>query len=712
MFHQPSPSFPSWASRTRKWGVPGAAIRAGKVLLVGLVGLACVSALAAPTCYRYGGAWENSIRNKLILYFPTADDATFPNYPQGCGTPVSPARTFNATTFNAAFSTPVLRDRIFDVVTDDYCEFNVQVQQTTTNPDSLGSPPPRRNIVAVGSDSGGCFGVAQDVDLGDGALIDHARVWGGSYPTGCDAAGVSQLTGANSTIQRWGNAVGSTAAHEAGHNYGLQHGDDSFIVTGEDGRFHHIMPSATLAGESPPVPTCAFRAGERRHFSDTTFSILAHNVGLISQTLGNWDFTNPNATTAAKMRMTVLSTSPTMTLTSSWNGIWQPWGNPTVSGPTGTLSFKGILYNIFVIEWATGKAWEARNFPGVAQTPGQVPVGRTFHVGASFNSASYTDPDAFIIRDIALLDAANNVLPQPPRMAGFDNGTLDMSTGDFVVQIFNFGLPLILRDLTFYELPRPVGLDYMQAGKPMLSWDGLPIKPWRVTKMGDKQLTREGLSMSLRNLKQEGHNVRIVHGPGGDKADATTGGAVENPDKPGSVSIDLFPATAVYVTARVIDPNTSYVDPKTNEVVQAEALVFFQFAGKRETHPVRGTTGGIRGLKPVCVNLTHRQSLAAKADDNGGWSCPVEDFSASLGDNINVVLKGSYIGGVLAAPVLAGDVSGLNLLKVVCTNLRSRTSITAQSTPAGHWNCLAGDNQRFFQAGDAIQVLVKGTVIE
>jgi len=154
----------------------------GSMLLMALA----VTAQAAPNCYRYGGAWENNIPNKLYLYFPTAADATFPNYPQTCGTPVSPAQPFNVSDLDPGIGTTAqLRNGVFDVVTDAYCEFNVQVKQSTTNPDSFGSPDPRRNVVAVGSDSGGCFGVAQNVDLGDGIAADHARVWGNSYPAGC-----------------------------------------------------------------------------------------------------------------------------------------------------------------------------------------------------------------------------------------------------------------------------------------------------------------------------------------------------------------------------------------------------------------------------------------------------------------------------------------------------------------------------------------------
>src|SRR5690242_1523998 len=237
----------------------------GSMLLMALA----VTAQAAPNCYRYGGAWENNIPNKLYLYFPTASDATFPNYPQSCGTPVSPAARFDVSDLDSGIGTTgQLRNAVFDVVTDAYCEFNVQVRQSTTNPDSFGSPDPRRNVVAVGSDSGGCFGVAENVDVGDTHPADHARVWGGSYPLGCGPATEGALEGGNSTLTRWANAIGSTSAHEAGHNYGLQHTDDSFIHAGEDSRFHHIMPSATLPGESPPVPDCTFRATPR-HFSDT-----------------------------------------------------------------------------------------------------------------------------------------------------------------------------------------------------------------------------------------------------------------------------------------------------------------------------------------------------------------------------------------------------------------------------------------------------------
>ena len=667
------------------------------------------TAQAAPNCYRYGGAWENNIPNKLYLYFPTAADATFPNYPQTCGTPVSPAQPFNVSDLDPGIGTTAqLRNGVFDVVTDAYCEFNVQVKQSITNPDSFGSPDPRRNVVAVGSDSGGCFGVAQNVDLGDGIAADHARVWGNSYPAGCGPTH-GALEGANSTLGHWSNAIGSTSAHEAGHNYGLQHTDDSFIHAGEDNRFHHIMPSATLPGEMAPVPDCNFRASPR-HFSDTTFSILAHNVGLVSQTMGNWDFVNPNTSNASQLRMEVLSTASSLTLTYWWNGLWSPWSAPTVSGSLGTTTFQGTSYHIFHVTWNVGKAWEARNIPGTAQPLGVVQPGRVFHIGAEFNGSHYYDPDPYIIHEVALLDGAGNPLPLQPRMAGYDNGALDMSSGDFIMRFFSFGTPLILQDLTVHELPRKITLDSMQFGMDMKTWDGQPVVPWRSTKLGDFQVTKDGIRLPLRNLFKDGHNVFVVHGrENPNPQDATSTGPVENPDVPGSISVDLFPSTTVYVTARVIDPNTHYKDPKTGEDKVAESLLFYQFAGKRERRPLTGTVQGLLRLKVACTDLTTRQSLAADISETL-WDCTNAGLSASVGDSINVIAKGVFNGEQTAtgAMPLQGTIEGMKVQKVVCTNLNTRESANAAIDESGNWNCRV--DKFSIKAGDSINVIAKGVI--
>ena len=201
-------------------------------ILVALVGVFLISnAFAAPTCPLSYGATDAAKSFKFYLYFPTVDDATFPAYTANA----SPARIFDVVNLDSTIgTTAALRNRIYDVVADDYCEFNVQVVQTTTNPATLPSPPARRTTVAVGSDDpGGAWGQAQEVDIGDTINIDFARVWAGRYVTceggdgngNCSATG--SLTGTNSTLDRWAQAVGGTAAHEGGHTYGLSHSDDN-----------------------------------------------------------------------------------------------------------------------------------------------------------------------------------------------------------------------------------------------------------------------------------------------------------------------------------------------------------------------------------------------------------------------------------------------------------------------------------------------------
>ncbi len=77
----------------------------------------------------------------------------------------------------------ILRTRFGTWVTDDYCEFNVRVLETTTAPPSTFA---RRSMVGMGTDSqpqgsGVLFGEAEEVDTGDQTLVDFARIWAGSY---------------------------------------------------------------------------------------------------------------------------------------------------------------------------------------------------------------------------------------------------------------------------------------------------------------------------------------------------------------------------------------------------------------------------------------------------------------------------------------------------------------------------------------------------
>jgi hypothetical protein len=293
-------------------------------------------------------------------------------------------------------------------------------------------------------------------------------------------------------------------------------------------------------------------------------------------------------------------------------------------------------------------------------------------------------------------------------MAGYDNGALDMTSGDFILRFFSFGSPLKLKDVTIHELPRKITLDSMQFGMPMKTWDGQPVVPWRSTKLGDFDVTKDGVRLPIRNLFQEGHNVFIVHGRENPK-DASASGTEENPDTPGSISVDLFPSTTVYVTATVVDPSVHYKDAKTGEDKVAESLLFYQFAGKRERRPLTGHVVGLTRLKVACVDLATRQSLAADVSQSL-WDCTNAGLSASVGDSVNVIVQGVFNGEPTAAGAipLQGTVEGMKVQKVVCTNLVTRESVNAALNDAGGWNCQV--DKFSVKAGDGINVVVKGVV--
>ena len=200
-------------------------------LAAALILSAGTAALAAPTCYvSYGGVKPN----KLYLYFPTASDPAYPEFGVPLGLPpTSPAHAFNIADLpNYTGTVDQLRNAVYDAVADTYCEFNVEVIQTTTAPPATSAS---RNAAAVttgdGTSSGGLFGLAQAVDTSDPTAVDFAYVWAATYQGLYGGAG-GALNGANSTLERWGRAIGGTAAHEAGHNYGLAHGDGLPLAPG------------------------------------------------------------------------------------------------------------------------------------------------------------------------------------------------------------------------------------------------------------------------------------------------------------------------------------------------------------------------------------------------------------------------------------------------------------------------------------------------
>ena len=583
------------------------ALRAAGALVAVIVwcAIAAVHASAAPTCPLSYGATDAAKSHKLYLYFPTAADSTFPSYTTGA----SPAARFDVADLNSAIgTTAALRSRVSDVVSDDYCEFNVQVLSTTTNPATLPSPPARRVTVAVGSDNPtGAWGQAQEVDTGDNINIDFARVWAGTYTTceggapggagGCSMTG--SLTGANATLDRWAQAIGGTAAHEAGHTYGLAHTDDDppgdlggqpgpTPLPGEDSFHRHLMPAGyNLTGDD--------RATFRRHFSDRTFGLLATNVGLSIQTMHNWDLTNPNAASARSLRIDFLSPLSSLNVAWSYTGSTSPWINPVLSGPAGTAVFQGTTYNRYSITWSAGNpAW-------TTAAAGTVPGGARFHIGATFTGVDFNQPDPIIIQNVTLRDAASNPLTLHPRLPIYDAGTVDSADGTFGVNFFPpaGASQLRLQSAVIYQLPRVASIASMTGSGRPRSFDKLPIRPWSTVKCKPAAL-RKSLRCVIaklsakphvlvtRRLGEKGvsdcsHGVPRVPRPASPTHDSPKAPDFEGPICAGTTR-DPFPSATVYMIATFVDPNAKHYDPKLKRYVggPVTSTVYYQFAGIRD----------------------------------------------------------------------------------------------------------------------------------
>ncbi len=574
------------------------------MMAAGIVGCSTVAGLPAlaQSCEVSYGATDAAKSNKLFLYFPPVDDPTFPAYSPN----VSPAKAFDVAALSPTIgTTAALIDAIRAVVVDDYCEFNVQVLSTTTNPETLAVPPARRVTVAIGSDGNGdTWGLARDTDIPGATDVDFARVWAGTYTTceGSDPMGgcsTGTLTGAGATLGRWADAIGGTAAHEAGHTYGLLHADDdppSDTVEpgppptpGEDSYHRHLMP----AGRNLTGPD---RAGYRRHFSDRTYSLLAADIGLSIQTMHNWDLKNPNAEEAHSLTIDFLSVLPALTLSGPYTGERSPWIDPVVTGPTGTATFRGATYNRYSITWSTANPiWQG-------STPGIVPGGGDFHIGATFLGVDFDQPDPIIVQDVTLFDAASNPLTLHPRLPIYDAGTLDAADGTYAIHFFAppAAPSLRLENVTVYQLPRVAAIASMVgAGEPKTR-SGEPIRPWTVSTCQPARL-RDGARCVVASLAQKPH-VEVVHRVGEPGVYDCSGGIpqVDRPSrgKPDSlrapdfegpicagVARDLFPSTTVYIIATAVDPQAKYYDPQLKRYVVGPltSKVFLQVAGVRRS---------------------------------------------------------------------------------------------------------------------------------
>jgi hypothetical protein len=411
------------------------------------------------------------------------------------------------------------------------------------------------------------------VDTGDPTLVDFARVWAGTYQkTAGDSAG-GALNGAGSTLDRWARSIGGTAAHEGGHNYGLSHGDGLTLRAGEDVLTHHVMASGSHFSDEN-------RAGYRRHFSDNEYSILAATVGLSVQTMWNWDFVNPNAQTATRLRMSFLSTQPSLTVAGPYTGNLSPWSAPTVSAALGTQTFRGVTYNRYQVTWSTGQAWSG----GAA---GQVTGGQTFHVGTGFAGVDFNIPDPIIITQVDLLDSGGSVLALHPRLIDFDSGALDAADGSFTINAINLGAaPLILSDVRVSMFPRQLSINAMVAGDPQVTdIFGEPMRPFREARRSyrDAAVTaRTNAPILIARLRDERQYVQRVDQRSCARDDRHYGPDTRNCRV--GMNVSLFPSTTFLVSAAVTDPSARHWDPRRRAYVTGPVTthVFYQVAGR---HP-------------------------------------------------------------------------------------------------------------------------------
>ncbi|MET4728434.1 hypothetical protein ABIE09_002244 [Lysobacter enzymogenes] len=535
------------------------------------------SALAA-TCPAYN---PSNKANKLYLVFPTANIA-YPSFGFTPGSVTNPAAPFSAADLPSyTGTTAALRAAVKHVVELDYCEFNVQVLDTTTLPPTTFA---RRNTVAVTTKSDiadGLFGLAQAVDTGDATAVDFSYVWGKTYQDWTGGSG-GALNGANSTLDRWANSIGGTAAHEAGHNYGLAH--NTTLNPGEDTFKHHVMPAGgSLTAED--------RAGYRRHFSDTEFSILAANVGLSLQTMWNWDLVNPNANPAHSLEMRVLHPSSTApSIDWAYAGCNSPWINPTVIGPIGPAeTFQGGTYYPYTVKWSTpNPAWGTGSCTGLPGAPGQAPGGILFHIGASFMGVNFnlSTPNPIVIKDITLRDSSSTAMALNPRLHAFDAGTLD-TVGNLNLGVFNVAqVPLRLQNLQVRELPRVLGLDQMVANGRMADFAGQEFSPWAKTErtLVQERTSRPGeaISLPVANVSQPRHVYQVITADDCKQGDSFLSGRDVADCKPGT-AIDLFPSTTMYFTANSVDDNATYWDPTRREYVRGPLVsrTYYQVTGRR-----------------------------------------------------------------------------------------------------------------------------------
>lgn len=530
----------------------------------------------------------------LYLYFPSAEDSDFPASITFNGSPVTtgPIPAFDASDLDPGVgSTAQYRSAIAERVRLDFCEFDVRVVSTTSSNGTTNPTPSddRWRVVGIGSDPN------SEVNLyGLCCSSGISRVWAGQFLANSQPGGSidGTLTGGNSTLDRWANAIAGTTSHEPGHNLSLAHGDSAARPT-EDVQQNHIMATGTvgsLSGED---------RAEDRHFSDTSFEVLAANVGLYEQTLSNWDFINPNDSTADGLRITVLVAQDAgdPEIGSVYDGGLSPWANASLSS-NGTEMFQSESYDRYVVTFTEPQDWNNGD-------AGEIPEGEEFHVGVGLT-------ENYIVRDVTLT-AGGETMELHPRVVGYTpDGSFNPETGDYHLTLSvpdPENGPLIVSDVQIRHLPRTLAIDEMVTAGALVGSDGRTIVPWE-NRTGEEVEVSTTAELAVANLA-EPRAVAFDRVADPDCPPLPTPVPVPDSDifdlnycEDGPV-LGLFPSARVYVEATVTDPDARYFDREAGTMVTGPLShrIFIQFPGAKPDLNENGVDDAIDIDTGVCTDV-------------------------------------------------------------------------------------------------------------
>jgi hypothetical protein len=147
--------------------------------------------------------------------------------------------------------------------------------------------------------------------------------------------------------------------------------------------------------------------------------------------------------------------------------------------------------------------------------------------------------------------------------------------------------PLFLHDIVMQQLPRVLSLAQMIPGGKMRDRHRIPFNAWPDGTKSVKEIPiippNDGeYKVALAHVGDKRHIYKVITGTSGA---ADRWGKEPDVAKAGSgVSVDLFPATTVYVTATIVDPEAKYWDPEKKSYVTGplESRLYYQMAGR---HP-------------------------------------------------------------------------------------------------------------------------------